>query len=73
MLFRATIGGFFVSAFVGCFAANYFTETVARSPLNYFALEQGAVGFLIGLSATLLCGGFVHYVINKIKSVESSQ
>lgn len=51
----------FISVFVGGVTAAYFTTPLTQSPMNYWMIPEGTVGFLVGLTSMLLCEGILKY------------
>lgn len=49
-----------ISAFVGCITSNYLAAPASLSAtLNPFMWSEGTFGFLIGMSAFLICEGIL--------------
>lgn len=58
-------GGWFngiVSALVGAITANYLATAISLSPtLNAWNWSEGTIGFVVGMSAMLICEGFLKW------------
>lgn len=52
---------YFISVFTGGVTAAYFSTPLTYSPINYWQLPEGTVGFLVGLTGMLLCEGIMRY------------
>lgn len=51
-----------ISAIVGCITANYMAPGIALSTtFNPWTWSEGTIGFVVGMTAMLLCEGIIKY------------